>query len=470
MNLLDTLTRAADEEQLQLNPLPVHAAAEQPDTLRRQYALLLSAVLTAGDPISDTQTRLMRLLLDALKLGDLRAALFEQARQLDPDTLLEAARAIRSATLAEHLLVDALVLLRLDRPLTHDAAQLVSELAAFLKVDEPTLARRAGHAADILGLAGDGPADGAAALLAGHWPRGIPKPLTAQALKQGLDGGIWYLASDLRVDFQWAAKDAVLVFENNATIETFVSPKDTVQLTSLQLLQPRMSFLGGGKVELGACVLKGTYDATQKATALSANGTSVEVTDCQFNTVNARSIESKSSPNFLVRGTIFNLCGNYQLDGGAIFLTLALSHGIDRCRFENCTASKGGAIYTDAFFVNACDFVNCTSNAYSELKYKRIGIFSTSRTSYYPSVKLSNIKNTSIHIGKIEIEKQAIKNSNFAFNMFGSVGSGKNQFEQSNLISSTVYWEWTDSRSTEPVLFDSACSLVDTQSTQQWLG
>ena len=82
MNLLDTLTRAADEEQLRLRPLPEHAAATQAEHLRRHYALLLAAVLTAQPTVSEPQTRLLRLLLDALKLGDIRGPLFEQARKL----------------------------------------------------------------------------------------------------------------------------------------------------------------------------------------------------------------------------------------------------------------------------------------------------------------------------------------------------------------------------------------------------
>ena len=72
MNLLNTLTLAADEEQLRLHPLPGHAAASQNEHLRRHYALLLAAVLTAQPGVSAPQTRLLRLLLDSLKLGDIR--------------------------------------------------------------------------------------------------------------------------------------------------------------------------------------------------------------------------------------------------------------------------------------------------------------------------------------------------------------------------------------------------------------
>lgn len=152
MNLLDTLTLAADEEQLRLQPLPEHACATQPEHLRRHYALLLAAVLTAQPAVSEPQTRLLRLLLDSLKLGDIRGQLFDQARELEPEALLEAARLIREAGFAHHLVVDVLVLLRIDAQLTNEAARLAGELAAFLDLDEADLATRAEDASEILGL------------------------------------------------------------------------------------------------------------------------------------------------------------------------------------------------------------------------------------------------------------------------------------------------------------------------------
>ena len=112
--LLDLLRRAADAEQVRLQPLSAHAASEEEEHLRQHYALVLAALLTAQPQVSEPQSRLFMLLLDALQLGDQRAPLFEQARELAPDTLLEAARLIREQDYAEELLVDALVLLRLD--------------------------------------------------------------------------------------------------------------------------------------------------------------------------------------------------------------------------------------------------------------------------------------------------------------------------------------------------------------------
>ena len=152
MNLHSTMKRAADEEQLKLNPLPKHIVASLPENLRLQYALLLCALLGAQPIISEHQTRLTCLLLDALSLGDIRGSLFEQARELNEETILQSARLIREYGLAHFLLVDALVLLRLDIPLDDEAAGLISEFASFLDVHENALKKCSLLAACILGL------------------------------------------------------------------------------------------------------------------------------------------------------------------------------------------------------------------------------------------------------------------------------------------------------------------------------
>ena len=166
------LQRAAEKAQLERHPLPPHKIAHQPEHLRWHYALLLAAMLSAQPAISSAQTRLLRLLLDALKLGDIRAALFEEARTLDEATLLEAARLLTAAKATHFLVTDALVLLRLDAPLDDDATQRVSALAELLGLATHALAGCAQAAATVLGLM-HGPDDARAAEL---WPADYPKP------------------------------------------------------------------------------------------------------------------------------------------------------------------------------------------------------------------------------------------------------------------------------------------------------
>lgn len=166
MSLHSIIKRAADEEQLKRNPLRAHVAASESENLRLQYALLLSALLNAQPGISEHQSRLLCLLLDSLGLGDIRGSLFEQARELNEEITLQAARLIHEYWLEPFLLVDALVLLRLDVPLDDEVAGLISELASLLNVNEEHLGRCSQVAAVILGLK---TAESESAVL--NWPR-----------------------------------------------------------------------------------------------------------------------------------------------------------------------------------------------------------------------------------------------------------------------------------------------------------
>ena len=378
MNLLDTLTRAADEEQLRLKPLPEHAAATQSEHLRRHYALLLAAVLTAQPTISEPQTRLLRLLLDALKLGDIRGTLFEQARALEAETLLEAARLIREAGLAHHLVVDVLVLLRLDAPLSDEAARLVGELAAFLALDANQLATRAQDAAEILGLnqrpkaeeeggtdVGENEGEGAEPLplQAELWPGRLRQPLTAAALRQGLQGGLWIVDADLDVHFCWQAKDAVLVFRNGATLNTTTFEKGEIKLEGCRLLDAALSFQGKNSViTLERCDWQGNYAQEAKRTALVSVGQALTVSACAFSTQHARAIWVKDH-RLTLTDSRFTRCGHKGLDGGAVWHS-DNDRTIRNCLFDRCLAARGGAIAVNRLYnVDKCEFVACRSLA-----------------------------------------------------------------------------------------------------------
>ena len=384
MNLLDTLTRAADEEQLRLRPLPEHAAAMQAEHLRRHYALLLAAVLTAQPTISEPQTRLLRLLLDALKLGDIRGPLFEQARELTPEPLLEAARLIREAGFAHHLVLDVLVLLRLDAPLGDEAVRLVDELAAFLGIDEAELATRARDAVDILGLnttewegehsdaSKEGDCDSAKEAaqstlsMAEVWPSWLSEPLTTKALRGGLQGGLWVLDANLEVDFPWQANDAVLIFRNGATLKTY-APRGEVRLIDCRLGDAVLEFRGVDvSTTLERCDWRGNYDPAFKRTALLSIGNGrLSVTDCQFSTRNARTIYI-SGDIFTLMKTIFTRCGHEKISGGAIYFSGrgGRNEKIENCKFLECQGMNAGAIYKDNLYgVKNCEFYLCSSKS-----------------------------------------------------------------------------------------------------------
>lgn len=381
MNLLNTLTLAADEEQLRLHPLPEHAAATQDEHLRQHYALLLAAVLTAQPAVSEPQTRLLRLLLDALKLGDIRGELFDQARALEPAPLLEAARLIREAGFAHHLMVDTLVLLRLDAPLGDEAARLAGELAAFLGLDKSVLATRAGDASEILGLNAnedgsinlgadkeakrdDGEEDTPTErplLLADLWPGRLCQLLTVDALRSGLQGGLWLLDANLDVDFPWQANDATLFFRNGAVLNTFAK-KGKIKLTDCRLIDAVLDFQGACGIALERCNWQGDYDPVAERTALRSIGQALTVTDSQFSTRNARAIGVQEN-SLNLTGSRFTRCGHAELYGGAVWHT-DHDRTIENCCFDRCLASYGGTLYVNALYgVKKCEFVACESRS-----------------------------------------------------------------------------------------------------------
>lgn len=418
MNLLDTLTRAADEEQLRLRPLPDHAAASQPEHLRRHYALLLAAVLTAQPTISEPQTRLLCLLLDALKLGDLRGTLFEQARDLTPEPLLEAARLIREAGFAHHLVLDALVLLRLDAPLGDEAARLVGELAAFFGLDESQLTTRAADAFEILGLDGgeyrtdaedtDAPRP---LLLAEIWPGRLRQPLTREVLRSGLQGGLWLLDANLDVDFPWQAHDALLFFKNGATLNTFAKEGE-VKLAGCRLFNAVLDFQGACSIALERCDWQGNYDPAAKRTALHSNSQALTVTDCTFSTRNAQTL-AVIKANLEVNGCSFFSCGNPEVNGGAIFWDGGenkreswISSGsiyIEFSKFIRCMSNLGGAIYLPQIEqymnISNSEFYSCRSMKIKELG-RDIAVFSVGTMNCH-AISNSSFREASIYLGDV---------------------------------------------------------------------
>jgi len=351
-NLISFLANAADAEQVRLQPLPCHGIANEEEHLRRHYALILAALLTAQEQVSETQSRLFVLMLDAMRLGDIRAALFDQARTLEAEALLEAARLIRAAQWEEELLVDALVLLRLDEPLSNDVAQVVGELAAFLGLESTKVKLRASHSAQILGLGDNGNDQ-----LAKHWPKGIPYALTKEDLQKGLKGGLWYLDQDLAVNFHWQAEDAVLIFAPGVTLNT-AGGNGATRLQGCHLQDAGLIFTGAGSLALDHCDWQGDY--AKPRIALESQGVGVTVTNSHFATRNANALTVNQAA-LTISASQFIACGAAGYAAGAI-IHGANTRDIQHCRFEECVGSYAGALYVDNLSsVAHCEIIACRS-------------------------------------------------------------------------------------------------------------
>ena len=149
---VSTLLSNLDALKLELLPLPDHFAVKCDEHSSETYGSLLAALLLTGGEISAEQSRLFKLLLGSLKLGDIQAQLFERAQALNLDALREFFRVARENQLTTSFFMDALVLCRLSGPLVDAQHQLLSELADLLKLPEADLPVIASLAAVALGL------------------------------------------------------------------------------------------------------------------------------------------------------------------------------------------------------------------------------------------------------------------------------------------------------------------------------
>lgn len=422
MQLIDQLTRAADEEQLLLQPLPPHSAVGQEEHLRRHYALLLAALLATQPQVSEAQNRLFLLLLHSLQLSDVRAALFEEARALENDTLLETARLVRTADLAENLLLDTLILLRLDAPLSDEGVRVVGELAAFLGVDAADVQMRAGNAADILGLV-----EASANKLAGLWPEHMPHRLTSEALEKGLQGGLWLLDADLSVNFAWQATDAILVFAPGVTLHTD-NHKGEININQCKLYQPQLNFVGAGSVLLESCSFDGDY--IESGTALKSTGITVTTNNCKFSTRNACTFSITES-NFTISDCEFSDCGSKDYWAGAIYYQSEnFTPSIQKCKFENCTGSKAGALWMfNLKGISDCEFISCKSTS-----IEGIADFSvyTSNAAGNPALAECIFRNCSLNIGRADFSLRGFSNG-FIFIKNSQFHNGNLHYNNKNL-------------------------------------
>lgn len=395
--LIDFLSAAADAEQIRLQPLPSHAIAEEEEHLRRHYTLVLAALLTAQEQVSETQSRLLVLLLDSLGLGDIRAELFDIARNLEPDTLLEAARLIREANWQEELLVDALILMRLDAPLNAETVKLVGELAAFLGLDAEQVELRANHASQILGLG-----DTASETLVQHWPQRLPYELTAEKLQQGITGGLWFVNKKLEINFPWQASDAVFIFEPEASIYTD-GHTDITELNNCQFHLAQLVFTGVGKVQMKNCTWHGTYP--EAAHAFYSTGVQADINNCEFTTINATAVTIIGA-DLAVENGRFVKCGSkenqvgaiYHSNPGGYFGNNTEKQYIKSCYFNNCIGKLAGAIwlyYLTA--IDSCEFIDCHSTGIEGVT--NLAIYTEYQIKVQYAVYSSIFRNSSLSIG-----------------------------------------------------------------------
>lgn len=366
---LAQLLRDADTVRLEQQGLPAHFAAECDAHTRETYATFLAALLLLKGEVSTTESRLFKLLLGALKLGaDSQAKLFAQAQQLDQAQLIEFCRLAKASKLTLSFILDALILCRLDSPLSTEQSQVLSEWVDVLEMDANSLPMLSKLAAEVLGLPNATPwgVDWGYSGF-GVWNEWLgEKPLTEAALKAGIRGGRWLLEKSLTVHFPWTMDGAVVCFANQATLST-VGAEGQVTIRNSQLWLPSLNFDGAMKLAVTGVQVSGKWhEAANDWSAFKViNLAQFIVADSTFNTPNRRAIYLTNTPAQL-QGCRFVDCGSAVTFGGGLYATNSGQWlQISDSAFLRCAGKQGGGIYVGGGGGGAtltdCSFIDCTS-------------------------------------------------------------------------------------------------------------
>ena len=342
------LLRDADTVRLEQQGLPAHFAAECDAHTRETYATFLAALLLLKGEVSTTESRLFKLLLGALKLDtNNHAKLFAQAQNIYQAKLIVFCRLAELNQLASSFMLDALILCRLDSPLSTAQSQVLSQWASLLGLlvtDLPLLGKLA---AEVLGLPNDTPwaldLDYSSFCVWSEW---LELPLTEATLKAGIRGGRWLLEKSLTVHFPWTMDGAVVCFANQATLRT-VGAEGQVTIRNSQLWLPRLNFDGAMKLAVTGVQVSGKWhEATDGWSAFEVtNLVQCTVADSTFSTPNRRAIKLTNTPAQL-QGCRFVDCGSAETFGGGLYATNSGQWlQISNSEFLRCAGGGGGRIW-----------------------------------------------------------------------------------------------------------------------------
>ncbi|OYD25732.1 hypothetical protein [Oceanimonas baumannii] len=120
----------------QLFPLRQHVITSESPAVIEAYATLLAAILRGQPGISAEQDMLFRRLLHSMNLDGQQAQLLSKGGQLSSEELLECIELVKQSGRADAFLLDALIILRVSRPLAPQDLSMLSELTALFCINE----------------------------------------------------------------------------------------------------------------------------------------------------------------------------------------------------------------------------------------------------------------------------------------------------------------------------------------------
>lgn len=139
----------------QMNPLPKHSLVVRANKQTRQsYAVFLASLMADTGTVSKLQSEYFTSLLISLDIDADIGFYLERASRLDDQQVVDLIRLLDSDSAAA-LLFDALVLLRIDQPLSDSQSELLSAVADVFSIPEHNITLASFWATKALGIDDD---------------------------------------------------------------------------------------------------------------------------------------------------------------------------------------------------------------------------------------------------------------------------------------------------------------------------
>ena len=364
--LLSTLL-ALREEQTSL-PDP-HVLAESDEHVRHQYFTLLAMLLLSQSTLGAHQSRLFGLLLKAAGLADMQASILQAALDADEAKMREAIEAIKDEKAGATLLMDALVLARLDAVPSEPQQRAMAELAYQLDLDDATVCSLVDLASTVLGMAQPLLDASTRERLAAfdfetckHWHTFIFEDLTAEKLLAGMHGGLWKLSQSISVNQGWSMESCFVVFNAHDYISLkTIAEEGAVSIQNCTWIDPLgVSFYGRLNVEVNHLNVIGEVDRTGFAMEIHSSPSAV-FNDCRATAKGYQFLYAHASNLTMSRCTIHD-CGSSSMnDRGAALVLNGSTTSVTECRFSENKSLCGSDVYFQGmnfFKAEKCVFQN----------------------------------------------------------------------------------------------------------------
>ena len=250
-SILNRLLNDMDEEQIQRHPLQPHGIVGLKEDEKRLYATFL-ATLLIDQPISTSQSRLLMMLLDSMKLSIQLPDLYVSVAEVDKTKLQAFLKLADEKALSPVFLMDALVLCRLDKSLTENQAKSLAEFVNLMSVDDAMLADVVHLSNKVLSYQEHNENAVAEAIkdktsltidfdyeLLKHWHEFSYQVLTSDLLNKKLTGGSWIVTSLLELSNGFDLEESIIYFSKNSKIK---SNNSNIAI--------KKSYLNGGDIEV----------------------------------------------------------------------------------------------------------------------------------------------------------------------------------------------------------------------------